>query len=52
MALYLTHIEEDVRDFSNLISQLLLVFATLLSLKPHLMHSLAELEEGLVLDPA
>ena len=52
MALDLTDIEENVRAFTNLLTQLLLVIATLFSLEPDLVHSFAKLEEGLVLDPA
>ena len=52
MALDLTDIEENVRALSNLITQLLLVVATLFSLEPDLVHSFAKLEEGLILDPA
>ena len=52
MALDLTNIEENVRNFANLVPQLLLVVTALLSFEPDLVHCLAKLKEGLILNPA
>ena len=52
MATDLIDIEEDIADFANLITQLLLVRTTLLCLEPHFMNSFTELQECLILDPS
>ena len=51
MATDLIDIKEDITDFANLITQLLLVRTTFLRLEPYFMNGFTELQECLVLDP-